>query len=73
MMWSKTPPSEPGWYQVTNYKVRTGSVWIVQVRENNAGSESYLWVPLPGGGARGPEELPWLWGPRIELMEAPKL
>ncbi|KKN11358.1 hypothetical protein LCGC14_1027400 [marine sediment metagenome] len=69
--WSNKPPSEllPGYYQVAHVENRK-STWVIEVRQSGGN----LYVPLPGGGVKDENEfhtLPWLWGPRINLVEVP--
>ncbi len=68
--WSTTPPTRPGYYQITHRKNR--STRIVDVRlYDHPDDEPYLWVALPGGDARKVDALPWIWGPRVHLVAVP--
>ena len=72
--WSDKPPRGllPGYYQVAHVKSR--DTWITEIRRNDSGNTPYLWIPLPGGGAKHESKfhtLPWLWGPRLDLIKVP--
>jgi hypothetical protein len=79
-VWSHKPPVEPGWYQVAHVDSR--GTWLVQVRLYDASktttgetptNRSRLWVALPGDGAENNlARMPWIWGPRIPLVEVPE-
>lgn len=85
--WSKTPPTEPGYYPVVTGRVccseHPRKVWVVRIGEPEPGYPSPAYHPIEQCGTDyvftlesyqkdvAQGRTPWLWGPRIELPEPP--